>query len=256
MAAEHRDDVYSSVNYYRVNVEGTKNICDVALQKNVKRIIFTSSVAVYGANDSKKLVDEDYLPNPINHYGKSKLQAEKILEQWQKKFQNELYVTIVRPTVVFGIGNRGNLYNLLNQIYCRKFIMIGNGKNIKSIAYVENIAFFIKSLLTEKDHVKIINYVDKPDFTMNELVIKSLIIMGRYPKIVWRIPRFMGMLIGFIFDGMSYILKRKYQISSARVKKFTSNTVFISKYLNSKNPEYINLDHALKDTILHEFNIK
>lgn len=253
LAAEHRDDVYPPDNYYSVNVEGTRNICDVALQKNVKKIIFTSSVAVYGPNDSKKPIDEDYFPNPINHYGKSKLQAEDVLKQWQKKFQNEFYLTIIRPTVVFGIGNRGNLYNLLKQIYDRKFIMIGNGNNIKSLAYVENISFFIKTLLNQKEHLIVVNYVDKPDLNINELLAKVLIIMGRNPHIGLRIPRSLGISIGFIFDIFSYFLKRKLSISSTRIRKFTSNTVYSSKNLNTNISNLINLDVALKETIEIEF---
>lgn len=134
--------------------------------------------------------------------------------------------------------------------------MIGNGKNIKSLAYVENISFFIKTLLNQKDRLMIVNYVDKPDLTINELLFKSLIIMGRNPHIGLRIPRSLGVTIGLIFDIFSYILKRKFSISASRVRKFTSNTVYSSKYLNINNSNLISLDIALRDTILSEFTNK
>ena len=77
LAAEHHDDVRPTSLYYDVNVGGTKNVLNAMDEKKVNSIIFTSSVAVYGLN--KKKPDENYLPDPFNHYGKSKWQAEEVL---------------------------------------------------------------------------------------------------------------------------------------------------------------------------------
>ena len=141
LAAEHRDDVNPSSLYYDVNVQGTQNVLDAMTKNNIKKIIFTSSVAVYGESEGKP--DESFPLKPLNHYGKSKMEAEKKIENWQKKDPNNRSVTIIRPTVIFGEKNRGNIYNLFNQINSGKFIMIGDGKNKKSIAYVKNIVFII-----------------------------------------------------------------------------------------------------------------
>ena len=69
LAAEHRDDVYPKSLYYDVNVEGTKNVLEMMDFHNIKKIIFTSSVAVYGLN--KKNPNENHKLDPFNHYGKS-----------------------------------------------------------------------------------------------------------------------------------------------------------------------------------------
>ena len=85
-----------------------------------------------------------------------------------KKDPQNRSLVIIRPTAVFGEENRGNVYNLLKQINSKNFIMIGNGKNKKSIAYVRNVADFIIFSTKLNSGIHIYNYIDKPDLTMNE----------------------------------------------------------------------------------------
>ena len=168
LAAEHRDDVTPITKYYDVNVTGIQNTLAAMEMNGVKRIVFTSSVAVYGLN--KKNPNEDYPKDPFNHYGKSKWLAEMELEKWYQ-MHPDWNVNILRPTVIFGERNRGNVYNLLKQIAGGKFVMVGKGENKKSMAYVGNIVAFIQFLIENKrEGYNVFNYIDKPDFTMNELV--------------------------------------------------------------------------------------
>ena len=112
LAAEHRDDVTPLSLYYDVNVGGMQNTLSAMEANGVKRIVFTSSVAVYGLN--KKNPDEEHPKDPFNHYGKSKWLAEMELEKWYRTHP-DWNVNILRPTVIFGERNRGNVYNLLNE---------------------------------------------------------------------------------------------------------------------------------------------
>ncbi|MBN2286919.1 MAG: NAD-dependent epimerase/dehydratase family protein, partial [Tissierellales bacterium] len=137
LAAEHRDDVSPTSLYYDVNVQGTRNVLKAMDKNDVRKIIFTSSVAVYGLN--KKNPDENHPIDPFNHYGKSKWQAEEVLREWYNQDPQNRSLTIIRPTVIFGERNRGNVYNLLKQIASGKFLMIGKGLNYKSMAYVGNV---------------------------------------------------------------------------------------------------------------------
>ena len=66
--------------------------------------------------------------NPFNEYGRTKALAEDVYREWRAKDPENRSLIIIRPTVVFGEGNRGNVYNLLNQINSGAFAMIGNGK--------------------------------------------------------------------------------------------------------------------------------
>lgn len=166
LAAAHRDDIFPRSLYYDINGTGTKNVIDAANAAGIQKIIFTSTFAVYGLNTG--MPDEDSAPQPFNDYGKSKLEAEQHLKLWAKA-DSARSLTIVRPVVVFGEGNRGNVYTLISQIIAGRFIMIGKGNNKKSMAYVGNVAAFLKHCLNEKPGTALYNYADKPDFDMQTL---------------------------------------------------------------------------------------
>lgn len=148
LAAEHRDDVTPVSLYYDVNVGGMRNVLQVMSEQGIKRIVFLSSVAIYGLN--KKNPSESYPADPFNHYGKSKWQAEQLLQEWYRADPDRT-VDIIRPTVIFGERNRGNVYNLLKQISGGRFLMVGKGDNKKSMAYVGNIVSLISYLIGQKE---------------------------------------------------------------------------------------------------------
>ena len=253
LAAEHRDDVTPADLYYSTNVDGAKNVCEYASLNNCNKIIFTSSVAVYGLENTN--ISELSPTKPFNDYGKSKLAAEKIYIDWQNEKPEERTVVIVRPTVVFGEGNRGNVYNLFNFIMSGRFMMIGNGKNIKSIAYVENISKFILSCLEERPGLFIYNCVDKPDMNMTELVnlVNSL---KKNEGKIRNIPYKLAFTIGKIFDLLAYILPSKPVISSIRIRKFCANSQFNTAIDENKFKRDYSLDEAIKRTIRYDFKNK
>ena len=251
LAAEHRDDVSPTSLYYDVNVQGTKNILQAMEKVGVKNFIFTSSVAIYGLN--KNNPDENHVHDPFNHYGKSKWQAEIAIKDWFDKDPRGKSVTIVRPTVIFGERNRGNVFNLLKQICSGRFLMIGNGQNKKSMAYVGNVVAFIKKRLHDKETgYHVFNYADKPDYNMNELVsvIEKKMELN-IPRI--KIPYFIGMIGGYCFDFLSIVTRKKLSLSSVRVKKFCATTQFnANKSHNSFSAPY-SLNDGLYKTLEHEF---
>tara|TARA_S200000501_G_scaffold38007_2_gene31286 strand:+ start:13513 stop:14496 length:984 start_codon:yes stop_codon:yes gene_type:complete len=250
LAAEHKDDVSPINLYYDVNVNGTKNVLKAMDKHKVKKLIFTSSVAVYGLN--KDNPDENFEVDPFNHYGKSKWQAENEIKLWYKN-NNDKSITIIRPTVVFGERNRGNVYNLLKQIVLKRFVMIGDGKNKKSMAYVRNLVSFLKICNKKnKKGLNIFNYVDKPDLTMIKLVNLIRENMG-YKKNNFKIPFLIGFFIGYVFDFISIITNSKLPISSVRIKKFCSRTEFSSSKLDLIFKPPYTIYEGLKKTIKYEF---
>lgn len=251
LAAEHRDDVRPLSLYDEVNVTGAKNICTIAVEKNVQTIVFTSSVAVYGfapveTNELGKI-------SPFNDYGRTKYEAEKIFMAWQAEKPNYRTLVIVRPTVVFGEQNRGNVYNLLRQISSGKFVMVGDGENQKSMAYVENVAAFIEFSMRFKPGVHVYNFIDKPDLTMNKLLLFVKRILGKPEKINFRLPFIVGYSIGRCFDLMAAITGKRFAISSIRVKKFCTNSVYGTAIRDTGFVPPISLESALERTIRHEF---
>jgi GlcNAc-P-P-Und epimerase len=251
LAAEHRDDVRPSSLYDDVNVGGAKNICQVARLKNINKIIFTSSVAVYGfarpgTNESGKIA-------PFNDYGRTKWEAEKIYKEWQSEDPNGRTLIIVRPTVIFGECNRGNVFNLLRQIFSGKFVMVGDGLNRKSMAYVENVAAFLEYSISFKPGIHIYNYIDKPDFTMNHLVTHVNKLLGRTSQIKIRLPYWLGFSIGIVFDLLSILSRKNFAISSIRVKKFCANSVYESAMDKTGFNPPVALMEGIEKTVRYEF---
>ena len=223
LAAEHRDDVSPLSLYYDVNVGGMQNTLAAMEANGIKRIVFTSSVAVYGLN--KKNPDEEHPKDPFNHYGKSKWLAEMELEKWYRT-RPDWNINILRPTVIFGERNRGNVYNLLKQISGGKFLMVSKGNNQKSMAYVGNIVAFIHFLIENRtEGYEVYNYVDKPDFTMNQLVEHVGKVLKKHIPAT-HFPYWLGMLGGYGFDILAFLTRKKLTVSSVRVKKFCATTQF------------------------------
>jgi nucleoside-diphosphate-sugar epimerase len=251
LAAEHRDDVRPLRLYDDVNVGGARNICTVAREKGVSTIVFTSSVAVYGfapigTSESGNIA-------PFNDYGRTKYEAEQVLKAWQAEAPDERTLVIIRPTVVFGEQNRGNVYNLLRQIASGRFVMVGSGENRKSMAYVENVVAFIEYCIFFKPGVHVYNFVDKPDFTMNQLVGSVKRILSQDEKIGIRLPYAVGYAIGKGFDLLAAITGKRFPISSIRVKKFCVNSVYNTAIDETGFLPPVSLAQALEKTICHEF---
>lgn len=251
LAAEHRDDVRPASRYHDVNVEGTANVCRAATAAGINTIVFTSSVAVYGLAPGGTA--ENGLIAPFNEYGRTKWEAERILRAWAAERPAERRLVIVRPTVVFGENNRGNVYNLLRQIATGRFVMIGSGQNHKSMAYVENVAAFLAHCLEGRCGVELWNYVDRPDLTMNELVGAVRRLMGRSGGVGPRLPYAVGLSIGAAFDVVARVTGKSFPISHVRVKKFCAETSFTSSAaLTGFNPP-VCLAEAIEKTVRYEF---
>ena len=157
--------------------------------------------------------------------------------------------------MVFGEQNRGNVYNLLKQIVSGKFVMIGNGKNLKSMAYVENVAAFLEySIDAFGPGVHIFNYIDKPDFDMNTLVGTVNSKLGKSSGTKIRLPYRLGLAAGYGFDLIARITGKNFPVSSIRINKFCATTQFdtsISKKTDFTPP--ISLQEGLERTIQYEF---
>ncbi len=251
LAAIHHDDVRPPSRYDDVNVQGAKNVCEAACKQGVHKIIFTSSVAIYGFAPAD--TDESGKPNFFNDYGRTKYLAEQIYKDWQEEDKENRTLVIVRPTVIFGEGNRGNVYNLLKQIASKKFVMFGNGSNIKSMAYVENVAAFLEHSLSFKPGLHIYNYIDKPDLSMNSLVSESRKILFGKKNVGKRLPAFIGITIGYLADFFTKITNKNLPVSSIRVKKFMSTTQFDSSFEETGFKPPVTLEEGLAKTIVYEF---
>lgn len=251
LAAVHRDDIKPISKYDEVNVEGAKNVCEMASKYGINKIIFSSSVAIYGFAPPN--TSESGEPNYFNDYGRTKYLAEQVYKKWFLEDKTNRSLVIIRPTVIFGEGNRGNVYNLLKQIASRKFVMIGNGKNKKSMAYVENVTAFIEYCLSFKEGLHTYNYIDKPDLDMNSLVKNVRQILFKKNNIGVRLPAFIGVFAGYVADFISILIQKSLPVSSIRIKKFMGTTQFNSSIDKTNFIAPITLEKGLAKTIRYEF---
>lgn len=251
LAAEHRDDVRPLSLYHDVNVKGAEQVCAAARTAGASRIVFTSSAAVYGFQP--RAIDENGPFEPFNEYGRTKLQAEQIYRAWAAEDPARTLV-IVRPTVVFGEGNRGNVYNLMRQIASGRFFMVGTGENIKSIAYVGNVAAFLAHSLTLGPGVHIANYVDHPDMNTRELTTYIYGCLGKTGEIP-KVPKSLAMAAGYLLDISARLTGRSFPLSAVRVQKFCETTQFKADRVAQWGftPPYT-LAEGLARTIAFDFN--
>ena len=251
LAAVHRDDVRPLTRYDDVNVQGAVNVCKAARKHNISKIIFTSSVAIYGFAPAG--TDESGGPNYFNDYGRTKFFAEGVYKEWQAEDPDNRSLVIIRPTVIFGEGNRGNVYNLLKQISTRRFVMFGDGKNRKSMAYVENIAAFLEYCLSFDPGLHVYNYIDKPDLDMNTLITKARKTLFGKHNVGPRLPGFLGVFIGYAADVVAKVINKSLPVSSIRVKKFMGTTQFASSVGDTGFVPPVSLEEGLAQTLRYEF---
>lgn len=251
LAAVHRDDVRPLSLYDDVNVGGARSLCEAARKYNITKIIFTSSVAIYGfaAPDTDESGAVDY----FNDYGRTKHLAEGVYKEWQREDPDNRTLIIVRPTVIFGEGNRGNVYNLLKQIASGRFLMVGDGTNKKSMAYVENVVGFIEYSLSFGPGLHIYNYIDKPDYDMNTLISSARKTLFGKTNVGLRLPGFVGIALGYVADFAAMIIRKPLPVSSIRVKKFMGTTQFASSVSDTGFVPPVSLEEGLARTLRYEF---
>lgn len=167
-AAVHRTPGHEDKEYFETNIQGAENVCAFAEKYDIKQIVFTSSIAPYGA--AEELKTEDTLPTPNTAYGISKLVAEKIHMAWQKG-GTDRKLTIVRPGVVFGRGENGNFSRLYWGIRKHTFAYPGRKDTIKACVYVKELVRFILWNVEErKTPFDLFNCTFEPAYTIEQIV--------------------------------------------------------------------------------------
>ncbi|MCX2897811.1 NAD-dependent epimerase/dehydratase family protein [Pseudomonas mandelii] len=136
-AAVHREPGHEDHEYYETNLLGAENVCAWAELVDCEKIIFTSSISPYGPSEHQK--NESSLPLPLTAYGGSKLIAEKIHQIWLAADGKHRNLVIVRPGVVFGPGEGGNVSRLIKAVIKRYFFYMGNRDTRKAGTYVKEL---------------------------------------------------------------------------------------------------------------------
>lgn len=223
-AAVHRTPGHEDHEYFETNIRGAENVVAFAEKWNIKKIVFTSSIAPYGA--AEELKEETTLPTPNTPYGISKLVAEKIHQAWQNGGKDR-HLTIVRPGVVFGKGENGNFTRLYWAIRGHKFAYPGRKDTIKACIYVKELVRFILWNVTERDSpFEIYNCCFEPAYTIEHIVLAMKKVTG-LTQVVPDIPNWLIMPAATVIGALGAPMG----ICPARVKKLQISTNICGKKL-------------------------
>ena len=202
--------------YYIVNTKLTRNVYDKFLESDAKVFITLSSVKA-AADELNEKLTEEYPPNPSTHYGKSKLLAEQYI--LSKEIPDGKRVFILRPCMIHGPGNKGNL-SLLYKIVSKGFPWpLGAFENKRSFCSIDNLCFIINELIENK-HIPsgIYNIADDDPVSVNELI--DLISKSQGKKsIIWKIPKFLIYTIAKMGDIL------RLPLNTERLHKLTENYI-------------------------------
>jgi nucleoside-diphosphate-sugar epimerase len=215
--------------YYKINTQLTIQIFDKFIESDCKFFIFFSSVKAC-ADSVEELLDENDVPNPKTPYGRSKLLAEnyilnKIDELKISKLNKRIY--IMRPCMIHGPNNKGNL-NLLYKIVKRGMPWpLGNFKNQRSFCSIDNLSFIIKELI-KNNNVKsgIYNVSDDETISTNELINLISSVLNK-KNFILNIPRIFIKLLASIGDVI------KFSLNSERLKKLTESYIVSNKKIKN-----------------------
>jgi nucleoside-diphosphate-sugar epimerase len=214
----------SSQEYYEVNTELTKNVFDAFLASGAKVFITLSSVKAV-ADQIEGELTEQHQPNPVTHYGKSKLLAEQYI--FSKEIPEGKRVYVLRPCMIHGPGNKGNL-NLLYKIVSKNIPWpLGAFENKRSFCSIDNLMFIVKELIEREDIPSgIYNVSDDEPLSTNELISLIAKCQSIKPKI-WKISKSLIEKVAQMGD------KLHLPLNSERLHKLTSSYIVSNAKINA-----------------------
>ena len=225
-AAVHRTPGHPDYDYFETNIRGAETVTEFARKKGIRKILFTSSIAPYGA--AEELKTEDTIPTPNIPYGISKLVAEGIHKTWQAE-DPERELTILRPGVVYGKGEHGNFTRLYKGIKKKYFFYTGRKDTIKASIYVEELVRFMKYRMIDNSFkgVDTYNCTFEPAFNI-EQICNTIMEVTDTKHHIFLLPGWLlmtGAVILTPFGG------KKLGLHPARIKKLMISTNISGKKL-------------------------
>lgn len=225
LAAAKADWGLSAAEYYRDNLDASRALLEAGRRKGIRQWVFYSTVSAMGP--SQVPIDETSGLNPIEPYGGSKAEAEKLFLHYSAATP-EAGVLILRPSVVYGPGAPAstNVFRLMDGLYRRRFVMVGDGRTVKTTSYIENLVEATLFLMGRMDSgLSTYIYVDDPLMETGDLVKRLCRLLERRPPLV-RVPLPVASALAVPADLLARLTSVDLPITSMRIKKFCRATVF------------------------------
>ena len=220
--------------YFDINTGLTQKIFDFFLESSAKKFIFFSSVKAAADSVVGDMLTEDVIPTPVGPYGESKIAAEEYIlsklrsEHGELKvaMQRDKQVYILRPCMIHGPGNKGNLNLLYNVVKKGIPWPLGDFENKRSFTSIDNLCYVVEGLLTKDVASGIYHMGDDETLSTNELIALMCEAMGKEPHI-WKMNR--KMMEGCA--GLGTLLH--LPLNTERLRKLTENYVVSNEKIKS-----------------------
>ena len=209
--------------YFDINTGLTQKIFDFFLESSAKRFIFFSSVKAAADSVVGDILTEDVVPAPVGPYGESKIAAEnyildKLKNKNEKLNDDRKQVYLLRPCMIHGPGNKGNLNLLYNVVKKGIPWPLGAFENRRSFTSIDNLCFVVKELLTKNVASGIYHMGDDETLSTNELIVLMCKVLESKPHI-WKMNR--NIMEGCA--GLGTLLH--LPLNTERLRKLTENYV-------------------------------
>ncbi|GAB1308194.1 N-acetyl-alpha-D-glucosaminyl-diphospho-ditrans, octacis-undecaprenol 4-epimerase [Urechidicola sp. KH5] len=234
LAAVHREPGHEFNEYFDTNIAGATNINEFAISNGFKNIFFTSSIAPYGKSLEARNETSNLYPETA--YGISKALCEKIHEKWLAGDSSRKLI-IVRPSVIFGPGDPGNVFRMIKGIKRGSFVLPNGGNVVKGYGYIYGLLDSINFTMSKEENFIIYNYAENPLQNLRGMVdiVKDEL---KYRKPTFSIPvRFLS-FVAFFIQIIFKLLGKKTDIHPVRVRKAGFPTYIVPKYLIDNNFEF------------------
>jgi len=242
-AAVHREPGHEYKEYFDTNISGAENVNKFASIADIQNIFFTSSIAPYGRSLDQRSEKSDLYPETA--YGISKAMAELIHKEWLNQDANRRLV-IVRPSVIFGPKDPGNVFRMIKSLKKGTFILPNGGNVIKGYGYIYGLLESIMFTISKSDKLITYNYAENPVVPLKAMVSIVKKELG-YKRPTLSLPIFVLVVLAYFLQIISKIFGKKTDIHPVRVKKAAFPTNIKPQYLIDNNFEFkYNFSNALK----------
>lgn len=223
-AAIHREPGHAAEEFFDTNLAGAANVCAFAEALGCNNLYFTSSISVYGPTSGPTTELARICPN--TPYGGSKYPAEVMHQGWQQRGAGRRLM-IVRPGVVYGPGDPGNILRMIRAIKRGYFAFPGSKDIRKSYAYIYGLIDSIDFVMARSEPVIVYNYVELPTEPLGELAnITKKFVGSSAPVFAIPMP-----LLKVAAAGAQVVFGSRNPIHPVRVRKAAMSTHIVPKWL-------------------------
>ena len=245
LAAVHTSPGHPDHEYFEANILGARTICDFARRRGIERILFTSSISVYGPGEDEKSEESLYKPNIP--YGSSKAIAEYEHCRWRDAAPDRRFLSIVRPGVIFGIGEGGNFTRIANLLEKGFFPFPGRTDTIKACLYVKDLCRFLISRLESPPGYELFNFC-YPDKVTTQDIVEAFRRVLNYRAITPVVPLWAVNTGAAALRPLQFPFIRRMGMVPDRIVKLVKSTNISSRRLAASGFSFkYPLEEALRD---------